>query len=59
MEDREGRELKALRSMAWCRAVGELESMLPTYWNNDGQFEEMKKLLELFVTNVENAGLNE
>jgi hypothetical protein len=55
------RVLEALRTMAWERAKGELQSMLQTFWpeyNHHGDkipnnYENMKKAIEDFVGTVE------
>lgn len=59
-----------LRSMAWCRAQGELRSILATF--NSGEettdyarehertgYQEMRKLVEAFITEVNDRGLAE
>ena len=51
--------LAALRSQAWKRAVGELESMLVTFYGEKEKFEKLGLAITNFVTEVENNGLDE
>lgn len=55
------KELKAMRNMAWERAKGEIRAMLETYYAEDDgdKFENMEKLFDKFVEDVENSGLQE
>jgi len=46
-----------MRNMAWERAKGELNSILCTYYNDD--YYEFKSLLNIFITNIEDLGLQE
>lgn len=57
MEDT--RVLRTLRTMAWSRAKGELQSMLETYWEEAGRFDDMQAAIEYFVDTVESNGLQE
>lgn len=51
----ESRQLKAIRSMAWERAKGEMRSMLHTYYSEfDGdKFERFRVAMDEFVSLVE------
>ena len=55
------RELRALRTMAWERAKGELYGMMHTYYTeSDGdKFLEFDKAFKIFKTEVEDNGLQE
>lgn len=60
----ESRELKALRSMAWERAKGELFSMYHTFYGEtlpkgESRFDRFSKEVEVFVKRVEDHGLEE
>lgn len=57
--DRESREIKVARSMAWERAKGELRSMLPTYWDNDAAYQEFKAHTESYINYIEGEGVQE
>ena len=63
MSDGEEKILRTLRSQAWCRAKGELESMLCTYYspelNSKHQFELTAKTVKEFIKFVEENGLQE
>ncbi len=54
------KHLRTMRLMAWCRAKGEMNSMLDTYWG-DGEesFKRMKELIDEFVSSVESEGVQE
>ena len=54
----ETRELRTMRSMAWSRAKGELDSILVTYYNNDN-YVKMKTAIDEFVAHVEDNGIQE
>ncbi len=54
----ESREIRALRSMAWERAKGELESMYHTYWESPN-YSAFVKLVEEFISKIEDEGLQE
>lgn len=58
-ENRETKEIRLMRSMAWERAKGELKSIFHSYWNDDGRFEKFKTQYEEFVKKVEDYGLHE
>jgi hypothetical protein len=47
---------KMLRGMAWERAKGELQAMLPTYHGEAEKFEAMTRAIEEFVKQVEEEG---
>ena len=56
------RVIRTLRAQAWCRAKGELESILETYWDGHGKdanFNRMKEEVDKFVKVVEDDGLAE
>lgn len=53
------REIRAMRSMAWERAKGELRSMLQTYWDEHDKFNAMAEEIILFISKVEDNGLQE
>ena len=56
----ESREIRAMRSMAWSRAKGELDSMLNSYWSDDvASFRRMQELIKEFVETVESEGVQE
>jgi hypothetical protein len=48
-----------MRAMAWCRAKGELESMMNTYYGEEEKFEAMHVLFAKFIIEVEDNGLAE
>ena len=51
-----------MRMMAWERAKGELNSMLPTYQDEnekDDRFDRFDNALDSFVKEVEESGLAE
>lgn len=53
---------RMLRNMAWCRAKGEMQSMLTTFYQDNGrpgQFVELEKAINEFVEKVEQEGLRE
>ena len=57
-------ELRSLRTMAWERGKGELNSMKHTFWSgHDHEDPDAFKLfvaaLENFITTVEDQGLHE
>ena len=54
----ESREIRTLRAMAWERAIGELNSMGHTYWNNDN-FKNFYEAKEKFIKQVEDNGWHE
>jgi len=39
--------------MAWQRAVGELKSILETFWGDRAAFDRLDKLFKEFITEVE------
>lgn len=50
------REILTMREMAWCRAQGELQALLASYWpewdnknNNLSGYETAKEIIEEFV----------
>ena len=57
------RELRAMRTMAWERAKGELNSMLHTYYNaydeTDDYYSQFQQALNEFVHQVEDNGWQE
>lgn len=56
----EERVLKAMRSMAWERAKGELEAALCTFWGEmdpHGDFDKAEKAVRNFIKRVEDDGL--
>jgi hypothetical protein len=55
---KESDETRMMRAMAWCRAKGELSSMLETYVQNDN-FEPFQTLLKAFIKTVEDSALQE
>jgi len=64
----ESESLRAMRSMAWERAKGELKSMLwtfyPEYAPGNGKivsskFDELEKRIGRFIQVVEDSGLQE
>ena len=62
----ESREMRALRTMAWERAKGELRSMLHTYYEHDERglfnnsyYDQFSLALEQFVEQVEGNGWQE
>lgn len=54
---------RILHTQAWCRAKGELMSMLCTTWPNyknpSDSFDRFNKLVEEFVEKVEEEGFHE
>jgi len=55
-------EMRVMRMMAWERAKGELNSMLPTYQDEnekDDRFDRFDNALDSFVKEVEESGLAE
>jgi hypothetical protein len=52
----ETKELMALRSMAWERAKGELESIKHTYYESMETLELYEKILSDFIKRVEDDG---
>lgn len=55
----ESRELKAMRSMAWERAKGELRSMEHTFYSGNGTFDKFNEAVTEFIKYVEDEGLQE
>ena len=55
----EDRVIRNLRNMAWERAKGELKSMLHTFWDEKGNFEELDKEIKKFIKKIEDDGLQE
>lgn len=55
----ESREIRTMRHMAWARAKGELDSMLDTFWDNDENYQALKKKIREFTKEVEMWGLQE
>ena len=57
----ESKETVIARSQAWCRAKGELESMLCTYWSmdSDDKYKTFKAAMAEFIKYVEYNGLQE
>ena len=58
------RELRAMRSMAWERAKGELKSMLHTYYSEGAEvgmakFKEFDNAVDAFFHMVEDNALQE
>lgn len=51
--------IKTLRAMAWARAVGELNALLNTYWDEDGKFCAMDQAIDNFKSEVQDNGLAE
>ena len=51
--------LAAMRAQAWERAIGELKSMLVTFYGEKERFETFQIITGLFIADVENKGLNE
>jgi len=48
--------LRTMRSMAWKRARGELDSMLSTFWSSPtgiSNFESLKMEIDAFIEKVE------
>ena len=54
----ESNEIKTMRQMAWQRAIGELQSVLSTYWHNEN-FAAMNELIRAFIEEVDGNGLTE
>ncbi len=58
----ESKEIRVMRMQAWCRAKGELDAVLHSYWGDqgeDGSYQEMDKLTKQFIKAVEDNGLQE
>lgn len=59
----EAKILRTLRNQAWERAKGELQAVMQTFWgsdtNRDGQYKELSKAIDNFITDVESRGLQE
>ena len=57
----DSREIRTMRNMAWARAKGELDSMLSSYWGDDGteNFNRMQALIKEFTETVESEGVHE
>jgi hypothetical protein len=53
------RVIRTLRGQAWERAKGELNSMLGTFWDDDGRFEKLDAAIKEFIKKVEDNGLQE
>ncbi len=53
------RTLSTMRRMAWCRAKGEIEAMLETYWQEQDAFEQIDEAFHAFVKQVEDNGWHE
>ncbi len=56
------KEMHTMRAMAWCRAKGELEAMLNTYWGEgeDGdKYDKASTAIKDFIGHVEAEGLQE
>lgn len=51
--------LKTLRTQAWERAKGELQSLLQSYWHEPERFQIMQEAVETFIDNVESNGMQE
>lgn len=51
--------MRSMRLMAWERAMGELNSMLQTYWGSTEEFEAINNVASRFITEVEDEGLHE
>ena len=45
--------LASLKQMALQRAKGELKSILSLFWENDGEYEKYKFILNDFIEKVE------
>ncbi|MDX1532582.1 MAG: hypothetical protein R3230_00025 [Nitrosopumilaceae archaeon] len=54
----DGRIIRTLRQQAWERAKGELESVLSTYWDDDG-FDEANEKIQSFILDIEVNGVVE
>jgi len=50
------RIIRNMRSMAWERAKGELNSMLHTYWDDKDRFQKILNAIDKFVELIENEG---
>ena len=46
-----------LRHMNWERTKGELYGILHTYWNERGDYEKIKELIETFISDVEGSAV--
>lgn len=57
--NRESNEIQVMRNMAWERAKGELRSMLTTYYDSEGRYDEMRNAVNEFVERVEMNALQE
>lgn len=58
----ESNEIRVMRTMAWARAKGELDSMRGTYWSNDcnpERFNNFDKAVDDFIKLVEDNGWQE
>jgi len=57
----ESRELRAMRTMAWERAKGEIEAMKTTYYASgiDDRLERFIEVVDSFIEHIENHGLQE
>lgn len=44
---------ETLRQMAWCRAKGELKGLLYTFHNEREAFEKADRVIEKFITEIE------
>jgi hypothetical protein len=60
-ERTEPNDLKHMhRMMAWCRAKGELNSMLHTFWGGESEkWEALNNKIEAFFEDIEGNGLHE
>ena len=48
-----------LRTQAWERAKGELQSMLHTFYDSGGRFEKLNEVIANFIAEVEDNALHE
>ena len=56
----DSKEIRTMRSMAWERAKGELNSILQTFWSdNSNNYEQFRDELKKFVCYIEDHGLHE
>lgn len=55
----EDKTIRTLRTQAWERAKGEMNSMLHTFWNENEQCEALQSAIDEFIEKVEENALQE
>ena len=57
MNEEDFRVRLTLRHIARERTKGELRGILHTYWNEHGDYEKIKELIETFISDVEGSAV--